>query len=715
MSNLLYGLGLIAFGFLTSIVGATAQWKQIGPEVSKVRSLAEVNGFIYAVDNSGNLYRSSSAVIEWTSLGRPSSDNLVICVGSDGQDGILAGTTSGVFRLGAKGRWSGIPEVPGGNIRWIRHIAQGRILAFGDRTYLIESNDYGRTWKSIDTAGSLSSIKDIAVGAKGVLWALGTTLFRSDNDGRTWVRCTSFSNKQQMRVDKVCAKGDTIIVVGAEALQSYDGGLTWEDVSQGLQWPGEINALTIDYERIYAAHETGIVSKRWEEQEFRAIMNGFEKIIGIWTILRTTEGAVYIGTNGLGVNALTKQQAADGSDSLEWRKCSSGMRDSWMARPLILPSGSVVVGTNHNEIFCNVHGETKWSKISRGTPYEQMAWPSVSRNGRAAFLQHSDDSAFVRYTDDDGRTWTTLDMSDFRGSHGGVVVHKIDAVSVHEYDSRRIAIAIDGSIGIKTTGEGGWTMIDSAPPVITVLHYNDDRIFVGTRSYGLYKWTRSKGWRPCAPDLSGGTPIYQMVIVSSDTLLVLTNLALMRSVDNGDTWVRVPTNVGASESIIDIAILDSQRMAVVSSRSVYTTIDGGEHWIDCTTDLPFSTISGIGIDAGGNMYVTTFGEGLWTRSFNQVTSVVATDPLSVSRPRIRTATLLAPGNELSIRYEVDAPMDIQWTMTTIGGERLITMNDRSEDGNHEFLMPIGSTASGIYVLSASTQRGISSIIVPIVR
>lgn len=712
MPNIIYRLGLVLFALLTGITGTVAQWKQIGPEVANVRRLAEVNGFIYAVDGTGSLYRSDTTLAYWKSLGRPSIKDTVVCVEGDGRNGILVGTTNGIFRLNALGQWNTKPLLSGGRIMWIHHITHGRILATGYSTRLIESSDYGETWRSIETT-DLWGVKDLAIGTKGVLWALSTTLHRSEDGGTTWTLWRPFLEAQQWRADKIYVRGDTILVVGAEALQSFDGGSTWSNVSEGLPRPGEIYAVTADQERVYVACDIGIWGKRWDEPEFSATMNGFDKIITVGTILKTTDGTVLIGTNGLGVYALSKRQAADGSDSLDWSPHNGGMRNSWMLRPLVLPSGTVVVSTNSNEIFCNVRGETQWSRISRGTPFERMVGTSISRGGRAVFLQQSDNSTAVRYTDDDGYTWTTLETGDLPARGGGVAEPRIKAVSVHEHDSRRIAIGFDESIGIKVTGEAGWVVVDSAPPLITVLHYNDDRILAGTQQYGLYKWTRSKGWQ-VSPEI-GRQTVHQIATLSNGTHLVTTSIGLWRSIDGGETWGYVPVSTNASEKIIDIAVLDSQRMAAISNESVYVTVDGGEHWTDCTEGLPPSKISGIGVDARGIMYITTFGEGLWLRSFDQVTSVAGADSLTYSGLRIHTAAFQQSEHALAIRYEVNAPMDIRWTMTTVGGEQVVMMDNRGANGKNELVMPIGTIASGIYILSATTPAGVNSVIVPIAR
>jgi photosystem II stability/assembly factor-like uncharacterized protein len=105
-----------------------------------------------------------------------------------------------------------------------------RIVAVGDRGYVILSDDHGRTWKRAKApAAPLLTAVDFVDGQAGLAVGHDSVILVTRDRGETWTQAFAAAAEQRPLLDVLFTSAERAIAVGAYGAyyESGDGGKTW--------------------------------------------------------------------------------------------------------------------------------------------------------------------------------------------------------------------------------------------------------------------------------------------------------------------------------------------------------------------------------------------------------------------------------------------------------------------------------------------------------
>ncbi len=106
-----------------------------------------------------------------------------------------------------------------------------RLIAVGDRGYLVFSDNNGGSWERAKAPANLPLLNGVYFSDENTGWAVGhdSVILKSINQGKEWTQVFSSAKDQRALMDIVFTDAGTGFVVGAYGafLETSDGGKTW--------------------------------------------------------------------------------------------------------------------------------------------------------------------------------------------------------------------------------------------------------------------------------------------------------------------------------------------------------------------------------------------------------------------------------------------------------------------------------------------------------
>ena len=325
--------------FLCSLLlswSASAQWiRTNGPEGVAVRSLANINGIIYAGTEVNGIYISTDDGISWIARNAGIETYGISSIISY-QGYIYAGTLgSGVYRSSDGGQtW--IPPSNGGNffvesvvangsyifactisdgvqrssdngVTWAEKL--GGYLGFfamcksGTKVFVSASNysfvttDYGETWSNVTQLEGASVFSYYSIGDT-IFVGARNKIYRSTDNGNTFTTININFNFSIVNIYSITSTGSTVFIATSYdgVYKSTDFGNTWSSSNQGMG-PKDVRAITItDASSLIAGtHYVGMYRSTDLGLSWNKSMTGFPAGISILSILES-ESSIYAGT-----------------------------------------------------------------------------------------------------------------------------------------------------------------------------------------------------------------------------------------------------------------------------------------------------------------------------------------------------------------------------------------------------------------------------------
>jgi|GEM_PF-6609153 len=219
-------------------------WAQTsGPEVSEVRSLMELNGFMFCGTDNG-LFITSDSGKSWQPFNAGLQDPSVLSLANDKFGRLYAGTTTGLYRaINVSASW-GRQSVTTGSVWEIYEHSSGRIFV-GSITGLLRSDELGQNWAKVDSGLGDVSVLSFCEASNGRLF-VGTNrdgVFTSSDLGETWQQ-TALQTQVVFALN--CDTTGTVYAgtLGGGLYKSSDLGISWQQFSDP-RLPTTVNDIQV--------------------------------------------------------------------------------------------------------------------------------------------------------------------------------------------------------------------------------------------------------------------------------------------------------------------------------------------------------------------------------------------------------------------------------------------------------------------------------------
>ena len=479
--------------------------------------------------------------------------------------------------------------------------------------------DQGGVWTSANDGGRWANARlqhggagVIHTDAHGTVW-LGTYLsglFRSNDDGQTWAEVTmglGFSPT----VEDIASVGDTLYLAMTDgALESVarstDGGTSWHFLSGAPEFgrprallarPGVVLAgdFRVGLRRSVDGGQTwttpaGIPTVNTDVGAF--LQHDGALWAGVFTLTDTAARGVYCSTDG----------------GATWARVASDLTTNLPFEDLAVHEGVWLAALGRQGFRRSTDGGATWTAAT-GLPATYEAHDILSTPG--LLLLGTDRGVFR--SDDAGASWTLA-------STGAVGVSVIDDIMVEGDVLWQILHDFNGGgsgMGLFRSSDGGATwerrmgaMTSGSTP--TGLARHRGALYTAWNAGGRtpYRSTdEGVTWTLTAATAGSQEAMLDVFADGDVALYAASNLALFRSTDAGQTWVR-HANVGWPTSLVRVGAA----LYVGSyDQGVYRSLDDGATWAPFGTGLPPSTFGKVNALAlhHGALYAAMQGGGVY--------------------------------------------------------------------------------------------------------
>jgi len=592
----------------------------------------------------------------WEQTNGPLGGGSVLTIAINSSGDIFAGTpTEGIFRSTDNGdNWVQINNGLLSKYAFTMVInSSGHIFVASDG--LFRSINNGDSWEWAQNGISCGP-EDLAVGPGGDVFAVcgGPGVYRSTDNGDNW----SHVGLSGINLCCVAINPDGDVFVGSSdsgVYRSTDNGDNWMQVNTGLSYTG-ISAI--------ASNASGhIFAADMDYGVFRSTDNGNN-----WTSLY---GALPYGANGPiminsddivfasvwtcgGIGGGQEVYAsADNGDS--WTLASDGITHFWINSLAESPNGDIFAGTGNVPqgdysaglspgVFRTSDNVDSWVQVKSDTAWNTvydiiMAPDGVIFAGAMFGLFRSEDSgetwSYAGNSWGNGSEWmfvtptgtlfaqdrTRVARSTDYGESWTIVSDDLPGAETGwwggDLSSSQVAVDRDGNVligtkdGVYRSLDNGdnWSQVGMASLEVFGLATNSaGDIFAIANDFGIYRSVDNGGtWQQIRP-MSGG--ISAFAISSTDDIMVALGSTILRSNDNGDTWIE--TQEAFNNYVDDITFnSDGHVFAVTWDGHVYRSTDHGDSWWPVDYGLEVSRLYAVAVDAADNVFVGTHGAGVF--------------------------------------------------------------------------------------------------------
>lgn len=616
------------------------------------------------------------------------------------QDGILGCSTSAgpFFSIDSGNTWIYATAAPFGKFTTaVDAIASRRLFCFG--TTLMRSDDNGRTWQQTALGGTPDFITAVATTTSGtVLLRLAANSVRRSTDNGTTFTTVATLTKADSTLLAQSALVVTTCTLGRYSFAATEQGVlrreedprrdpsfpvfVWKPVNTGLQ--SVLDALTV-------VPGSGILTNRSWRSTTKGGGNG-----DVWTMF---------GNDDTGVMRSASSFTANGtlfatSTNAVLRSSNNG--DSWRFVTPMLPLNAVPYVDAKSGVALPVFVSPDKTDIvfARDTTTRLLRPSLVSTSG-------TDGSGWATFAVSglpDNVSFTRLFFGKTSGN-GSAPAFATDAI-------------FNRSVLYRSTDAGrswrGLTSVGQVPKRLAVNPVTGTIVLAGNPSLRSTNngdtWGLSRG----LPTSSDAVSVF--VGTSGGVLYAnVKNQGLYRSVDDGITFNR--TTNGLPDEVFAIAESADRVVLALTPRGVYRSTNAGETWSAFNTGLegignneialyPTLYPTSLSFDeAGGAWLGTTRGAYRVTRASLTDVAVKNDEPKNAQNSAVLHCVIAPnPCNDvLRVSYTLQASSAVRLELTSLRGERVaLVKHSLSEAGSHEERFDITQLPAGVYWCTIQT-------------
>lgn len=424
---------------------------------------------------------------------------------------------------------------------------------------VFRSGDDGRTWVAAGLAGKAVRALAFAPPAPGaeqdatlVAGALDG-VYRSRDAGATWEQISPVGDPELRNVDSVAvdpANAD-IIYAGTFHLpwKTTDGGLHWSSIHAGMIDDSDVMSLLADRAhagRVYASACSGI---------YRSDNGGeiWQKVQGIpYTARRTVEILQDPARPEIVFAATTEGLWKTADAGSTWDRITPA---DWSVTAMVVAAGApdrVLIGVEQRGVMASDDGGANFHDADSGFFHRQIFSAAADATGtRGILIALVNAPDFLLDSGDAGRTWQPLGQGPAQATLGGIYASPdgwLAAVAdggLERYDAAKSAWVRIGRVSdlppAKSAGRPEATVLRGAPvnfgAVVSGMAFARDKWYAATLDGLLESADRGANWNPVRIGALGKLPV-ESVWASSDggELWVASLISIAHSVDGGANW-----------------------------------------------------------------------------------------------------------------------------------------------------------------------------------
>jgi photosystem II stability/assembly factor-like uncharacterized protein len=377
---------------------------------------------LYITGIAGKVFRSQDGGGLWETLnsGLPQDNLQSAALDSTGQ--LWIGTAgSGLFSLvaGSVATNSGLPITPGTEITDIAIGGAPEAIFVGTNGAGVwRSTDAGQNWSRIDQGFTSDIVAQVAIdpfNPDRVVASLllpggvvGTSVFVSDDGGDNWSPGTDPGSSVSLLAFSKLTAGLLFAVSGAGALESDDGGVTWNDINGGLAGV-TVTALAVDPNtpgRVYAGDGTGNIYYRAGNADWVSVGNTQTGSVRSFAF-GSTSGVIHSATLGSGLLRSTDSGLTWGEGAV------SGLQSVpvlFVAVDPVTPQ-NLYAGTGGVGLLKSTDGGLNWEHKAGVDANLLLSVVVDPEQPNTIYAGAAEKGVYV--SDDGGETWVTFNIGLF--------------------------------------------------------------------------------------------------------------------------------------------------------------------------------------------------------------------------------------------------------------------------------------------------------------
>jgi photosystem II stability/assembly factor-like uncharacterized protein len=496
------------------------------------------------------------------------------------------------------------------------------------------SEDDGNTWTTISSNSLPGDIRDIATLGNSMFLGTGSGIYRSDDNGLTWVVKNNGFPVGGKWINHLAISGTTIFAAGTNEsiIRSTDNGEHWTVVNSGLT-DTYLYSLTANDNAIFAGtgdQMLGVFRSTDNGNTWQQVKNGMgyydngqwlynyapmittmgfvgtvlyagtSEFQGIWKSLDNGDNWVFTSMETMNYyefNAFSGNESAilagtrDGggvirsvNNGVSWSEANSGIGNYGQITTFLNKDGNTFVGSKGG-VYKSENNGNSWAWSGNGIVAHKSVYPAFAAIGSDLF--YGSETGGVFRSSDGGTSW--LDIS------GGLPLNTWNLNSLYSNQSALFAwdrVSVDRG--------NTWEMAANYSPGSVEYGYNGPRwlehggfwfTLKFNENQGVYRSSnQGQNWIPMNNGIQG-QPSPFFIHAEDERLFLGTTEGLYSSNDDGVTWSagNFPNmNYWAlnGASLISTETADICGLAGSGGvRGIYRTIDDGLNWVQVSDFL----------------------------------------------------------------------------------------------------------------------------------